>query len=266
MSAAGADFAAADDPIDAWLAEHGGDLIAWRRQIHAHPELSRQEVRTTELVMSELTAAGLTIVRGYGSSEVAGGVLFDGRPGPATQIRVDPTTHRISISGDTLADGYVGMDTHPDWTVESSGDNCESDDQSNSRRWYHTHDLGHWTADGRLIIDGRLDEAINSGGIMVIPQPLEKLLLTHPQVKDCAIIGLPHPHFGHRVTAVIVPEDGATPPTLDEICGVLESTFDYYSLPKDLIILPHLPHRSNGKLNRQLLVSLAQQKHSSHPR
>ena len=60
MSAAGADFAAADDPIDAWLAEHGGDLIAWRRQIHAHPELSRQEVRTTELVMSELTAAGLT--------------------------------------------------------------------------------------------------------------------------------------------------------------------------------------------------------------
>lgn len=213
-----------------------------------------------------LTAAGLTIVRGYGSSEVAGGVLFDGRPGPATQIRVDPTTHRISISGDTLADGYVGMETHPDWTVESSGDNCESDDQSNSRRWYHTHDLGHWTADGRLIIDGRLDEAINSGGIMVIPQPLEKLLLTHPQVKDCAIIGLPHPHFGHRVTAVIVPEDGATPPTLDEICGVLESTFDYYSLPKDLIILPHLPHRSNGKLNRQLLVSLAQQKHSSHPR
>lgn len=158
------------------------------------------------------------------------------------------------------------MDTHPDWTVESSGDNCESDDQSNSRRWYHTHDLGHWTADGRLIIDGRLDEAINSGGIMVIPQPLEKLLLTHPQVKDCAIIGLPHPHFGHRVTAVIVPEDGATPPTLDEICGVLESTFDYYSLSKDLIILPHLPHRSNGKLNRQLLVSLAQQKHSSHPR
>ena len=82
MSAAGADFAAADDPIDAWLAEHGGDLIAWRRQIHAHPELSRQEVRTTELVMSELTAAGLSPRR----LPLGTGVVCD--LGPAGEPRI----------------------------------------------------------------------------------------------------------------------------------------------------------------------------------
>ena len=42
------------DLIESWLAAHGTDLIAWRRAIHAYPELSRQEVRTTELVMTEL--------------------------------------------------------------------------------------------------------------------------------------------------------------------------------------------------------------------
>lgn len=194
-----------------------------------------------------LTQAGLTIVRGYGSSEVGGGVLFDGRPGPATQFRIDPTTHRVNIGGATLADGYVGLATHPDWTEEDG------------QRWYHTHDLGHWDENGRLIIDGRLDEAINSGGIIVIPQPLEAALYTHPGVKECAVIGLPHPHFGQCVTAVIVPTDHNAPPTLDDLTAVLEPTFDHYSIPKKVIYLPQLPHRSNGKLNRTQLVSLATQ-------
>ena len=196
-----------------------------------------------------LTRAGLTIVRGYGSSEVAGGVLFNGRPGPATQLRIDPTTHRVSISGATLADGYVGIAAHPDWTYDDG------------QRWYHTHDLGHWDDAGRLIIDGRLDEAINSGGIIVIPQPLEAALYTHPGVKECAVIGLPHPHFGQCVTAVIVPTNATTAPTLEELNALLEPTFGHYSIPKDAIYLPQLPHRSNGKLNRTELVTLVSQLH-----
>lgn len=48
------------DIIDSWLAAHSSDLIGWRRDFHEHPELSRQEVRTTDKVISALTALGLS--------------------------------------------------------------------------------------------------------------------------------------------------------------------------------------------------------------
>ena len=117
MSVAGADFAAADDPIDAWLAEHGGDLIAWRRQIHAHPELSRQEVRTTELVMSELTAAGLTPRR----LPLGTGVVCDLGPAgePRIALRADmdalPVTEHTGLPFTSAVEGAshsCGHDAH----------------------------------------------------------------------------------------------------------------------------------------------------------
>lgn len=68
--------------IDAWLAEHTADLIAWRRDFHAHPELSRQEVATTDKVMAALTAIGLAPQR----LPLGTGVVCD--VGPATPDRI----------------------------------------------------------------------------------------------------------------------------------------------------------------------------------
>lgn len=47
------------DHTDAWLAAHHDELVAWRRHIHAHPELGRQEFATTEFVATRLADAGL---------------------------------------------------------------------------------------------------------------------------------------------------------------------------------------------------------------
>ncbi|MCK0093369.1 amidohydrolase [Rhodococcus sp. HNM0563] len=73
--------------VEKWLDEHGGDLIAWRRHIHANPELARQEYATTELVATELTAAGLApkvLPRGTG-------LICDLGPtdGPRIALRAD---------------------------------------------------------------------------------------------------------------------------------------------------------------------------------
>ena len=48
------------NPADAWIDAHGADLVAWRRRIHAHPELARQEFATTALVVDTLRAVGLS--------------------------------------------------------------------------------------------------------------------------------------------------------------------------------------------------------------
>ncbi|MBY6709449.1 MULTISPECIES: M20 family metallopeptidase [unclassified Rhodococcus (in: high G+C Gram-positive bacteria)] len=74
------------NPADAWIAAHGADLVTWRRRIHMHPELARQEFETTKFVAETLTAAGLSpVVLPSGS-----GVICDiGPGGPRVALRAD---------------------------------------------------------------------------------------------------------------------------------------------------------------------------------
>ncbi|MDQ1202135.1 M20 family metallopeptidase [Rhodococcus sp. SORGH_AS_0303] len=74
------------NPADAWIAAHGADLVTWRRRIHMHPELARQEFETTKFVAETLTAAGLSPVVLPGGS----GVICDiGPAGPRVALRAD---------------------------------------------------------------------------------------------------------------------------------------------------------------------------------
>ena len=109
-----------DDPmgvIDAWLATHREKLIGWRRRIHATPELSRQEVMTTELVMTELAALGLTPRR----LPLGTGVVCDLGPttGPRLALRADmdalPITEHTGLPFSSTVDGAshsCGHDAH----------------------------------------------------------------------------------------------------------------------------------------------------------
>ncbi|MGC4934110.1 amidohydrolase [Gordonia sp. DT30] len=103
--------------IDAWLAAHRDQLVGWRRHIHAHPELSRQEVVTTELVMAELTALGLTPRR----LPLGTGVVCDLGPGNGQRValRADmdalPITEHTGLAFSSTVDGVshsCGHDAH----------------------------------------------------------------------------------------------------------------------------------------------------------
>ena len=105
------------DPIDAWLDAHTADLVGWRRAIHAHPELSRPEVRTTELVMTELQAAGLDPRR----LPLGTGVVCDIGPDtePRIGLRADmdalPITEHTGLPFTSTVDGVshsCGHDAH----------------------------------------------------------------------------------------------------------------------------------------------------------
>ncbi|MBM7277543.1 amidohydrolase [Gordonia rubripertincta] len=103
--------------IDAWLDANGPALVAWRRDIHAHPELSRQEVRTTELVMAELSAVGLTPRR----LPLGTGVVCDLGPAgePRIGLRADmdalPVTEHTGLPFTSTVEGAshsCGHDAH----------------------------------------------------------------------------------------------------------------------------------------------------------
>jgi len=89
-----------DAEIDRRAAQVEGKVVAWRRDIHAHPELSNREVRTAQLVAEHLRALGLEVRTGVAHNGVVA-VLRGGRPGPAVALRADmdalPVTEEVDV-------------------------------------------------------------------------------------------------------------------------------------------------------------------------
>ncbi|TFY97178.1 AMP-binding protein [Ramlibacter humi] len=75
--------------------------------------------------------------------------------------------------------------------------------------WLHTGDVGYRDADGYFYIVDRLKDLIVSGGFNIPPSEIERVLWSHPAVNDCAVIGVPDPHWGEAVKAVVELKPGA---------------------------------------------------------
>jgi len=189
-------------------------------------------------VLDAAAAAGITVVRTYGMSETAGGCVYDGVPLDSVRVRV-LADGRIAIGGATLAKGYRNP-IQPDPFAEPG--------------WFYTDDLGALDNSGVLSVLGRTDEAISTGGLTVLPHPVEAALGTHPAVADCAVFGLADDRLGQRVVAAIVVGDGCVAPTLDALRAHVAGTLDATAAPRELHIVDALPRRGIGKIDRTALV------------
>ncbi|MEV0948061.1 o-succinylbenzoate--CoA ligase [Rhodococcus sp. NPDC049939] len=190
---------------------------------------------TPALVLQRAVDAGIRIVRTYGMSETCGGCVYDGVPLEGIRVRIDLDS-RVLLGGPMLASGYRGLPDHPAFAEPG---------------WFRTDDAGVVT-DGVLTICGRLDEAISTGGLTVVPQVVEAALVAHPAVRECAVIGLPDDRLGRRVTAIVVAEPG-TEPTLNDLRSFVERTLDPTAAPRELHLVDSFPLRGPGKVNRRAL-------------
>ena len=134
-----------------------------------------------------------------------------------------------------------------------SGEYLGSGSVLDDQGWFHTRDQGWFDADGYLFISGRTDDTIIRGGENIAPAEIEDVLITHPQVKEVAVIGIPDEEWGTRIVAVIVPEPG---------CGLGSDTVRDYArarlrgsrTPDEVVFRTELPHTPTGKLIRRDLV------------
>ncbi len=76
--------------------------------------------------------------------------------------------------------------------------------------WLRSGDIGVFNEEGYLFLVDRLKDMVITGGENVYPREVEEVLYQHPSVEECAVIGLPDPEWGERVTAFIVPKPGET--------------------------------------------------------
>ncbi|WP_428343284.1 o-succinylbenzoate--CoA ligase [Mycobacterium sp.] len=191
-------------------------------------------------VLDAAASAGVTVVRTYGMSETAGGCVYDGVPLDGVTLRIDDG--RILLGGPTLAKGYRNP-PDPDPFAEAG--------------WFRTDDLGIVDDSGALSVLGRVDDAISTGGLTVLPQPVEATLRTHPAVADCAVFGLTDERLGQRVVAAVVLTSGSAAPTLDTLRAHVSRTLDQTAAPRELHIVKALPMRGIGKVDRSALIRLA---------
>jgi O-succinylbenzoic acid--CoA ligase len=183
-------------------------------------------------------AAGIRVVRTYGMSETAGGCVYDGVPLDGVRLRIDEG--RVILGGDTIARGYRNP-TQPD-PFEEPG-------------WFRTDDVGAVDDSGVLRILGRIDDAIGTGGLTVLPQLVEAALGAHPAIADCAVFGVSDERLGQRVVAAVVVAEGAAAPTLAELRAHIELTLETTAAPREVHVVDELPRRGIGKLDRNELAT-----------
>jgi acyl-CoA synthetase (AMP-forming)/AMP-acid ligase II len=118
--------------------------------------------------------------------------------------------------------------------------------------WMRTGDLGRFDEEGFLTLEGRVKEMIKTGGLTVIPNEVEGVLLRHPAVRDAAVVGIPDEQWGEAVHAFVTLSPGASLREAD-LKSFCEDRLVGYKRPKHIHIVPELPRTGIGKIARRAM-------------
>ena len=163
-----------------------------------------------------------------------------GRPLKDVKLRIDDG--EIQVSGPMLMDGYVDEDNHDaTWTAD---------------RWLRTRDAGELSADGQLVVAGRIDDVIVTGGENVAPREVEAILESTAGVVAACVFSLPHAEWGEEVVAGIVVDQSAFDRAA--LSERLREQLASYKRPKRIGMLRSLPLHQSGKINRRRVKELCQ--------
>ncbi|SHH69991.1 acyl-CoA synthetase [Streptomyces sp. 3214.6] len=199
-------------------------------------------------------ARGLTFLQGYGMTEASPGTLFldaehsiskagsAGVPHFFSDVRVlrpdlAPVevgeTGEVVVRGPHVMPGYWGL---PEETAASFADG-----------WFRSGDAARVDEDGYVHIVDRIKDMIISGGENIYPAEIEDLLLAHPDIVECAVIGVSDDKWGEVPRAVVVPREGAALDP-DEVLASLAGRLAKYKIPKSVVVADELPRTASGKL------------------
>jgi len=106
-----------------------------------------------------------------------------------------------------------------------------------------------------LTVLGRLDDAISTGGLTVLPQLVEAAVASHDAVVECVVFGVDDERLGQRVVAAVVLTAGGAVPTLADIRAHVTTTLDATAAPRELHIVDEIPRRGIGKVDRRALAA-----------
>lgn len=213
-----------------------------------------------EALSRELDARiGCTTIQGYGMTEMSPathmGNATTSKPGssgvtaPSTECRLIDVetgadlgvgeTGALLVRGPQMMQGYLNNPDATAQTIDADG-------------WLHTGDIGHMDADGFLFISDRLKELIKFKGFQIAPAEIESALMTHPDVADTGVIGIPDDAAGEAPLAFVVVKPGITPDATSIKAHLAEMLASYKQV-KDIVFTDVIPKSASGKILRRVL-------------
>jgi O-succinylbenzoic acid--CoA ligase len=243
------------------LAAAMADLFAWMGRVHfaslVPTQLYRALAGRTETLanrpvvlvgggrseprlLDSAAAAGMTVLPTYGMTETTSQVATacPGDPGRrlmpllGVEIRIG-SEDRIQVRGPTVSPGYVGQ------PERSPGD------------WFTTSDRGTIEPDGALVVLGRSDRLIVTGGEKADPAEVESAIESHPDVVEAAVVALPDRDWGEVVAVAYA---GEVYP--DQLKSFVAGRLPTHAVPKRWLQLDALPRTELGKVDTPRLVKM----------
>lgn len=191
-----------------------------------------------------MTETGMNTSNPYHGIRRASNVGF---PLPGVSIRVVGETNTplargqtgiLQVYGDNVFMGY--------WRKKDQTSKCFTEDN-----WFITGDLAYLEEDGTVVLVGRSNDLIISGGCNVYPQEVERVIDTIDEVIESAVIGLPHPDFGEAVVAIVRRKINSL--KAETIIEYSRQYLANYKVPKVVLFLEKLPSNILGKVKKDLL-------------
>lgn len=215
------------------------------------------DVGTLELLREHVCE---DVTNAYGATESLGTAIRNeelegdriesvGKPLPGTRLRV------VEVDGppdETRPPGEVGeiIVKAEDVAVRAWGDTAGTESVIRDGWWY-SGDLGYKDEQGFLYLTGRKDFVIMSKGLKVYPEPVEERLNGHPDVVECAVVGVDDVEYGEKVTAIVQRSDPElTADDLDEWCLEGDSLARYERPREYHFVAGSLPRTATGKIDR----------------
>jgi long-chain acyl-CoA synthetase len=264
------------DPISALEAikRHGVTIVAGAPTMFAAwaalPEVERDAMATVRLATSGASRLarytveqmqarfGITLSEGYGLTEASPAVTSStgleprvgsiGAPLPGVDVRL------VDIDGDDVLVGDSGelLVRGPNVFLGYWGDEDATSAVIDEDGWLHTGDIAVVDDDGYLYLVDRIKDLIIVSGFNVYPAEVEEVLMLHPAIKACAVIGVSHPHSGEAVKAYVVAEEGRSIEEEDVIAFCADH-LARYKCPEKVMFVDSLPENVSGKVLRRSL-------------
>ncbi len=245
-----------------------------------HPDLDREQVQSLRLAVTGAAPVPVeliermerelgfeTVVTAYGLTETCGIVTVcrpddppetisgsSGRAIPGVEVRIvddDGAEVPRGEPGEIVVRGYNVM-------LEYFEDPERTAETIDADGWLHTGDIGTMDADGYVAITDRKKDMFISGGFNAYPAEIERLLLTHDDVAQAAVIGVPDERMGEVGMAFVVPTAGSTVDP-DQLVAWARERLANFKVPRHVRVVDTLPMNASNKVLKGELRALAEQ-------
>jgi len=208
---------------------------------------------------------GARFINAFGQTETASTITMlppEDHVLEGTQEEIDKKLHRLTSIGKPLEDVEVQI-VDEDGNTVASGEVGEIVARSSRMMrgywqqeaatqealrsgWIYTGDLGYQDEDDYIYLSGRAKDFIKRGGEMVSPEEVEQVLMSHPNVDDAAVIGIPDVEWGEEVRAVVVGREGGVDE--DELIQYCNERLSSFKRPRSVVFIDELPRNVMGKV------------------